>query len=180
MLSIKPLVAAFCLSALAPLAMAGGSHGGHDDAAPNIGQPGKAAEATRTVAITLYDNYYDVDSLEVEAGETVRFELKNEGALLHEFNIGTAPMHKNHQHEMRQMMEHGMLTPTGMVEMDHSGMKGMEGMEGMKHDDPNSILLAPGESGELIWTFSGDAELEFACNMPGHYQAGMVGEFSGN
>jgi len=56
----------------------------------------------------------------------------------------------------------------------------MPGMEGMKHDDPNSILLAPGESGELIWTFSGDAELEFACNMPGHYQAGMVGEFSSN
>ncbi|ANG61046.1 copper-binding protein [Marinobacterium aestuarii] len=179
MFSLKPLVAAFCLSALAPLAMAGGTHGGQGDA-PNIGKPGDASQATRTVSIALYDNYYEVDTLEVKAGETVRFELKNEGALLHEFNIGTAAMHKNHQSEMLKMMEHGMLTPTGMVEMDHSGMEGMEGMEGMKHDDPNSILLAPGESRVLTWTFSGDAELEFACNMPGHYQAGMVGEFSSN
>nr|WP_067289019.1 plastocyanin/azurin family copper-binding protein [Marinobacterium profundum] len=176
MFSIKPLVAAFCLSALAPLAIAGGTHGGHsDEAAPNIGKPGVAAQATRTVTMALYDNYYEVDTLEVKAGETVRFQLKNEGVLLHEFNIGTAAMHKNHQSEMLKMMEHGMMTPTGMVEMDHSGM---EGMEGMKHDDPNSILLAPGESKEITWTFSGDAELEFACNMPGHYQAGMVGEVS--
>ncbi|MCP8690004.1 cupredoxin domain-containing protein [Marinobacterium sedimentorum] len=178
MFSIRPLVAAFCLSALAPLAMAGGSHGSHgDEATPNIGQPGVAAQATRTVSITLYDNYYEVDALDVKAGETLHFELKNEGALLHEFNIGTAPMHKNHQREMRKMVASGMMTETGMVEMDHSNMPGMEDM---KHDDPNSILLAPGESGELTWTFSGDAELEFACNMPGHYQAGMVGEFSSN
>ncbi len=175
MFSIKPYAAVLCLSALAPLAMAGGTHG--EEAAPNIGKPGVAAQATRTVAIALYDNYYEVDTLDVKAGETIRFELRNEGALLHEFNIGTALMHKGHQSEMLKMMEQGMLTPTGMVEMDHSGM---EGMEGMKHDDPNSILLAPGESKELTWTFSGDTELEFACNMPGHYQAGMVGEFTSN
>jgi uncharacterized cupredoxin-like copper-binding protein len=58
--------------------------------------------------------------------------------------------------------------------MDHGSMPEMEGMA---HNDPNSILVNPGETRELTWTFSGDAELEFACNMPGHYQAGMVGEF---
>lgn len=46
----------------------------------------------------------------------------------------------------------------------------------MKHDDPNSVLLEPGQSGELIWRFSGDTTLEFACNVPGHYQAGMYGD----
>lgn len=178
MFAIKPLVAALCLSALAPLAMAGGTHGGHhDEAAPNIGKPGVAEEVTRTVSVSMNDNYYEVETLDVKAGETIRFQLKNEGALLHEFNIGTVAMHKSHQREMRKMVASGMMTETGMVEMDHSNMPGMEDM---KHDDPNSVLLEPGESRELIWTFSGDAELEFACNMPGHYQAGMVGEFSGN
>ena len=45
------------------------------------------------------------------------------------------------------------------------------------HDDPNSVLLEPGKSGEIVWTFPKDADvaIEFACNVPGHYQSGMVG-----
>ena len=55
----------------------------------------------------------------------------------------------------------------------------MHGHEGMKgHDDPNSVLLNPGETKELVWRFEqAGLSLEFACNVPGHYQAGMVGEF---
>ena len=45
----------------------------------------------------------------------------------------------------------------------------------MAHDDPNSVLVEPGAVEELIWTFSSATELEFACNVPGHYQAGMFG-----
>jgi uncharacterized cupredoxin-like copper-binding protein len=104
------------------------------------------------------------------------FVLKNKGTLLHEFNIGTPPMHAHHQKEMMTMMEHGMLTATGvnhqMMKMDHSKM-GMAPM--MKHDDPNSVLVEPGKTKELVWKFDGDAALEFACNIPGHYQLGMVG-----
>ncbi len=48
----------------------------------------------------------------------------------------------------------------------------------MEHDDPNSLLLDPGESGELLWRFAdGHKKLEFACNVPGHYQSGMHGKF---
>jgi len=47
---------------------------------------------------------------------------------------------------------------------------------GMTHDDPNSVLIEPGAREELIWTFSKTKNLEFACNIPGHYQAGMVGK----
>jgi uncharacterized cupredoxin-like copper-binding protein len=125
-----------------------------------IGEPGKATAKTRTVQITLGDNYYEPASLTVKAGETVRFVLKNTGQLLHEFNIGTAAMHAEHQEQMAMMMDHGMLTPTGinqtMTNMDHANM--------------------PGKTKELVWKFSRTADLEFACNMPGHYQAGMVGK----
>ena len=45
----------------------------------------------------------------------------------------------------------------------------------MRHDDPTSVLVEPGKTKELVWKFTKNAELEFACNMPGHYEAGMVG-----
>jgi uncharacterized cupredoxin-like copper-binding protein len=48
----------------------------------------------------------------------------------------------------------------------------------MSHDDPNSILLEPGQSGEVIWKFAASGSLEFACNLPGHYESGMVGKIS--
>ena len=85
-------------------------------------------------------------------------------------------MHAEHQKEMLEMMESGMLTATGintdMSKMDHSKMGGGS----MKHDDPNSVLVEPGKTEELTWTFTQATELEFACNIPGHYESGMVGD----
>jgi len=142
----------------------------------DFGEPGDVSNVTRTFEINLYDNYYEPETLEVQAGETVKFVVKNGGELLHEFNLGTVDMHMAHQKEMRMMMDHGMLTPTGMnhemMNMDHSAM----GMPAMKHDDPNSVLVEPGETKELVWHFHTPIAVEFACNIPGHYQAGMVGD----
>jgi len=45
----------------------------------------------------------------------------------------------------------------------------------MEHDDPNSVRLDEGASGEVIWTFSNAGTFEFACLIPGHYEAGMHG-----
>ena len=44
----------------------------------------------------------------------------------------------------------------------------------MAHKHSNSVLLSPGESAELIWKFNNTAELEAACNVPGHYEVGMI------
>src|SRR3546814_17355335 len=72
------------------------------------------------------DNYFEPESLEIRAGETVRFVVKNEGEFLHEFNLGTAAMHAEHQEEMMAMMESGMMTATGMshdmANMDQSSI----------------------------------------------------------
>jgi uncharacterized cupredoxin-like copper-binding protein len=35
-----------------------------------------------------------------------------------------------------------------------------------------------GKTGGLIWTFNRAGEFDFACLIPGHYQAGMVGKIS--
>ncbi len=178
-MSTVGLAAAFALASQAAEGPPGHSH---DHGASAIGEPAKATAQTRTVAITLIDNAFEPDRVTVRAGETVRFAIKNSGQLLHEFNIGTAAMHAEHQKEMAMMAEHGMITATGvdahMMKMDHSHMgHGAPGAPmAMKHDDPNSVLVAPGETKELVWKFTKAAELEFACNIPGHYEAGMVGK----
>ena len=142
---------------------------GHDKG--GVGKPAKAADAQRTVEVIMGDIYFEPKELALESGETVRFVVKNIGQLIHEFNIGTEDMHKAHRKEMSDMMKTGALTATGLdhSKMDHSGMK---------HDDPNSVLVEPGNTMELTWTFPKSGKLKFACNVPGHSEAGMIGDFT--
>lgn len=156
------------------VALASGNH--HDSHGDNsaVGGPGVASEVSRTIEVKMFDNYYEPEAISIKKGETIRFRIVNAGELVHEFNIGTAAMHAAHQEEMMMMMEHGVLEADkinrDMMKMDMGNGKTME------HNDPNSVLLEPKESKEIIWKFSDDAELEFACNVPGHYASGMMGE----
>lgn len=143
----------------------------------SIGQPGGSQAVDRTIEVRMGDIFFEPKVMEIKAGETVRFVLQNEGSLLHEFNLGNAASHAAHQKEMAAMFQNGTLSPTAaheMSNMDHA-MGGMK-MAGMEHDDPNSVLVGPGAREELIWTFFETTDLEFACNVPGHYQSGMVGK----
>ena len=166
----KSLMQVACLLALSSPVWAGPAP------AYDFGQPAPANKATRSVEVVMRDMSFNLQSIDIKAGETVRFVLVNKGQLLHEFNLGDAAMHARHQQEMLQMQQSGMLTPTGMKKMDHGSMGKMD--HGMKHDDPNSVLVEPGKTAELTWTFSKATNLEFACNIPGHYQAGMVGKLT--
>lgn len=153
-----------------------------------FGEPGKASQASRMIPVTMSDNAFQPKTVMVRSGETIRFVVKNTGQLLHEFNIGTPEMHAEHRKEMLEMLNAGMITATGinqaMMTMDHSKMdhskmdhSQMAAMKApMKHDDPNSVLLEPGKTAELVWKFKEAAKLEFSCNVPGHAEAGMVGQ----
>jgi len=136
-----------------------------------FGEPAPAAKATRTVEVVLKDIAFEPQSLKVKAGETVRFVLINKGQLPHEFNLGDKAMHAEHQKEMVAMQ--GKLFTAGMNHegMDHGQMN--HGDHG--HDAGNTVLVQPGQRAELTWTFRQSVPIEFACNVPGHYQAGMVG-----
>lgn len=143
--------------------------GGHADVA---GKPGNPADVTRTVTVTMRDNYFKPEEIAIAAGETVRFVVRNEGQFLHEFSVGTAAMHAKHQAEMEMMMQHGMITPT---KIDHEKMKMDHGGKTMMHEDGSSLLVEPGQTKDLVWSFSKATDLELACDMPGHYGAGMMG-----
>ena len=158
----------FLLATLVAAAGSVSADAGHGSKA-QAGGPADASEATRTIEVEMADNRYNLSEIDVAKGEVIRFVIHNRGQLVHEFNIGTANMHASHQNEMLAMMQSGKMSPTKMMH-GHGGKMG--------HDDPNSILLNPGESKELVWRFGKQLNgLEFACNVPGHYQAGMVGRF---
>ena len=151
----------------------GGGHGhGHHEF--SFGEPGMASEVTREIVVVMKDNLYKPKELSVKAGETIRFKIINEGEFLHEFGIATVAMHAEHQKQMAVMLEHGMIE---VDRINHERMKMSHGDGGhtMKHDDPNSVLVEPGKSTEIIWKFAKAEGIEFACNIPGHYESGMVG-----
>ena len=158
----------FIAAALALVSLPSLADGGKSFA---FGEPAPAAKATRTVEVVLKDIAFEPQSLKVKAGETVRFVLVNKGQLPHEFNLGDKAMHAEHQKEMIAMQ--GKLFTAGMNHdgMDHGQMN--HGDHG--HDAGNTVLVQPGQRAELTWTFRQSAPIEFACNVPGHYQAGMVG-----
>jgi uncharacterized cupredoxin-like copper-binding protein len=163
---------ALALPAAGSPAFAAGGHG--NGGAANIGKPGKASDVTRTINIVMKDNFYEPENLTLKEGETVRFVIKNEGEFVHEFNIATAEMHIAHQPEMMMMVEHGVLEPD---RINWNAAKKMQVTMGHgMHNEANSALLEPGKIGEIIWTFPKHAKLQFGCNIPGHYDAGMQGE----
>ena len=137
-----------------------------------IGERGKLSEVSKTIEIKMYDNYFEPKEIKIKKNETVRFLITNYGELVHEFNIATREMHLNHQDEMMKMMEYGILLGD---KIDKQKMKELSKKDhSLAHSHKNSLLLEPNQSGELIWKFSKDIVLEAACNVPGHYDSGMI------
>ena len=137
-----------------------------------IGSKGKEGEVSRVVKVVMYDNYYEPSSFQIKAGETVKFKVENAGMLVHEFNIANKMMHMKHQPEMIKMVENEILLADSI---DKEKMKKMAKMDkAMAHSHSNSVLLEPKQKGEIIWKFDNAVNIEVACNVPGHYQVGMI------
>ncbi len=138
----------------------------------HIGEKGKESEVDRIIEIKMFDNYFEPNQIDIKKGETIKFIVINLGDLVHEFNIANKEMHIQHQSEMMKMIENEILLGDTI---DHKKMKEMAKIDhSMSHSHSNSILLEPNMSGEIIWKFSSNIKLEAACNIPGHYESGMI------
>ena len=138
-----------------------------------IGEKGDPNKIDRVVNIKMYDNYYEPNVVKIKKGETIKFIIENLGELVHEYNIGTKEMHIKHQPEMQKLIDHEIILGD---KIDRIKMKKMSKMDhSLGHSHANSVMLEPKKTGELIWKFSKDIKLEMACNIPGHYETGMVG-----
>jgi len=136
-------------------AHAGGDHGDahshHESVEMSIGKPGVAAKATRTVVVEMGDDMrFKPSAIQVKRGETIKLVVKNLGKIKHELNLGT----------QKELLEH---------------LEVMKKYPDMEHDEPNKVTVAPGKQGEIVWQFTKAGKVDFACLVPGHYEAGMKG-----
>jgi uncharacterized cupredoxin-like copper-binding protein len=130
----------------------GGHHGASKQEQTDWGIAAERKQAQRSIDIRMDDKMrFTPDRLQFKQGETVRLRIRNEGKLMHEFVIGTK---KELDAHAEMMIKH----------------------PGMEHDEPYMAHVAPGQTGEIVWTFNRAGEFDFACLIAGHYQAGMVGK----
>ena len=116
------------------------------------GIAGDAKAVTRTIEIRMSDKMrFTPDLISVREGETVRLVHRNGGKQLHEFVLGTK----------QELDAHAAL----MLKFPQ-----------MEHDEPCMAHVRAGKKGEMVWTFNRAGEFDFACLIPGHCQAGMVGK----
>jgi uncharacterized cupredoxin-like copper-binding protein len=118
------------------------------------GIAGDAKSVKRTITLSMSDTMrFTPDHLQVKQGETIRLVIRNTGQVLHELVLGT-----------QQVLD------------EHAAL--MLKFPAMEHDEPYMAHVPPGKTGQIIWTFNRAGEFDFACLIPGHYQAGMRGKIS--
>ena len=156
---LQHLLGATVLCALPLLARAHGDmHQGHGKAAGPVvkeqkpwGIAGDAKAVRRTVTIRMSDDMrFAPHHLDIRLGETLRLRADNKGKVMHEIVIGTPAELAAHAEMMKK----------------HPNME---------HDEPYMAHVSPGQRSDIVWTFNRAGDFEFACLLPGHFEAGMRG-----
>ncbi len=135
-------------------AIAGAGPKGHTHAIFNAGTPGDPNKPFRIIEMTAKEGdgvmAFEPAKIVVQQGEQIKFVIKNAGELDHEFMLETFEANKKHAIEMLKNPE-------------------------MEHDDPNGKRIVSKKQAEIVWKFSKPGTFEYACLIPGHYDAGMRG-----
>lgn len=116
-------------------------------------------ERPRVVRLTTTDALaFEPDQVVVRAGETIRFVIDNPGMVIHDFTVGGAAVQAQHEEDMRTFFG----APGGSDMDDHS----------------SAVLVEPGMTSELVYTFDSPDALLIGCHIPGHWDARMRGTIS--
>lgn len=137
---------------------ASGSHSGShgelkefDPTESEFGMYHPDMKPSRTIEIGMADTMtFSPNAISVKKDEIILFKHTNNGAITHEFVLGT---------------------PVSLDE--HAEM--MKKFPGMEHEEPYMLHVAPGKTGQILWKFSESGNFAFGCLVPGHYEAGMKG-----
>ncbi len=113
--------------------------------------PGPLRQPDHTVLLSTTDQLrFTSDSVTVHAGDTVAFVVTNAGTVAHDFVIGDESVQQAHERQM-----------AAGASDDMAG--------------GSSIDLPSATTTTLVYTFDRPGTLLFACHVPGHYAAGMLG-----
>ena len=149
------VVTATALTLATAAAFAAAGPAGHSHEHFSAGEPGNPKKLSRVVQVTMREGdgkmMYVPEKVAVRKGEQIKFVIRNNGELDHEFILATTEENLKHAKEM---------------------MKNPE----MEHDDPNAQRLAPKQVKEIVWKFTKAGTFEFGCLIPGHREAGMTGK----
>jgi uncharacterized cupredoxin-like copper-binding protein len=120
----------------------------------SAGEPGDAVKPARIVQVTMTEAdgkmLFIPSSIEIKKDEQVKFILRNNGGLDHEFILATTAKNLKHAESMKKNPD-------------------------MEHDDPNGMRLAPKKTDQIVWRFTQVGVFEYSCLIPGHREAGMIG-----
>ena len=117
-----------------------------------FGREGDPRKVSRVIRLSMTDTFrYTPSAITVKRGETVKFIVHNQGKQLHEMILGTPDELRAHAALMKKFPE-------------------------MEHADANMTHVKPGANGAVVWQFTQPGEFQFACLVPGHFEAGMVGK----
>ena len=155
----KALAAAICIAFVSNYALAhGDAKHERKTAKPisteekEIGREGDPKKISQTVRIEMSDKMrFTPATLVIKQGDTVRFSVRNSGKTMHEMVLGTMQELKEHAATMKKH-------PT------------------MEHDEPYMAHVAPGKTDTMVWQFTKAGEFYYGCLVPGHFEAGMVGQ----
>jgi len=100
-----------------------------------------------TVNVEVHYSAFSISTLHVHPGTLVRFLIRNNDPIDHEFILGDASVHAAHAHG------HALVHPPV----------------------PGEVSLAPGQLGETFYKFDQPGRYLFACHFPGHLAYGMKG-----
>ncbi|EKO3968297.1 copper-binding protein [Vibrio fluvialis] len=118
----------------------------------DVGMSATGSKPTKVVHVLLSDDMKITfkKEVDIQPNDVVQFVIMNTGKIDHEFSIGSATEQLTHREMMRSMNGQHM------------------------HDSGSTVTVQPGKAKQLMWHFQGDNHVEFACNIPGHAEAGMV------
>ena len=113
----------------------------HADASTVLG-PGLV-----TVTVSIHYSQFSISTLEVRPGSTVRFLVRNDDPIAHEFIVGDASVHARHE----------------------------RGTHPAHPPVPGEVSVGAGQLGETFYRFDQPGKYLFACHLPGHLAFGMRG-----
>ena len=104
----------------------------------SAGEPGNPKKPARVVAVTMREDdgkmLFIPAQIDVRKGEQVRFIIRNNGLLKHEFTLASVQDNDKHAELMKKYPD-------------------------MEHDDPNGKTIEPAKVAEIIWRFTKGGEI---------------------
>lgn len=108
---------------------------------------GTERQEIRTIEVTIEHSLFVPETLDVQPGETVRFVVRNNDPIDHEFLIGDETVQQVHE----------------------------EGTEAHHGARPGEISVPAAKTRSTTYTFGHAGYTLFGCHLPQHYDYGMKG-----